>query len=122
MTIEEILEAIANDKTMPFIHPDQLAGIVDFVIKNYVPSLPEGLDEAAREFSRGQNYPAHAYAGFKAGSEWMAVQGVTLSGTYIHRNRYTKVNVLSICVTDPAIQSLRPGEVIIQIRKKDSSQ
>lgn len=35
MTQEEIIQAISDDKTMPFIQPEQLAGIVDFVIKNY---------------------------------------------------------------------------------------
>ena len=47
MTREEIIEAISDDKMMPFIQTDQLANIVDFVIKNYKPSLPSNLDEAA---------------------------------------------------------------------------
>ena len=44
MTQEEIIQAISDDKTMPFIQPEQLAEIVDFVIKNYNPfldTLPE---------------------------------------------------------------------------------
>ena len=52
MTQEEMIQAISDDKTMPFIQPEQLAEIVDFVIKNYNPfldSLPEqpveGLEE-----------------------------------------------------------------------------
>ena len=35
MKREEIIQAIAEDKLMPFIQPEQLAQIVDFVIKNY---------------------------------------------------------------------------------------
>ena len=58
MTQEEIIQAISDDKTMPFIQPEQLAEIVDFVIKNYNPfldTLPEqpveGLEEAAHNFA-----------------------------------------------------------------------
>lgn len=51
MTKEEIIEAIADDDMMPFIQPEQLAGIVDFVVKNYQPSLPFDLDEAAEKYS-----------------------------------------------------------------------
>lgn len=47
--IEAIIETIFEDKTMPFIRSEQLAKIVDFVIKNYNPSLPSNLDEAAEE-------------------------------------------------------------------------
>ncbi len=46
---EEIIQAISDDKMMPFIQPEQLAEIVDFVIKNYKPSLPSNLDEAAED-------------------------------------------------------------------------
>lgn len=35
MKREEIIQAIAEDKLMPFIQPEQLAQIVDFVIENY---------------------------------------------------------------------------------------
>lgn len=50
MTKEEIIEALQDDKMMPFIQPDHLAQIVDFVIKNYHPSLPPNLDGAADEW------------------------------------------------------------------------
>lgn len=46
MTKEEIIQAISDDKMMPFIQPEPLAEIVDFVIKNYKPSLPSNLDES----------------------------------------------------------------------------
>lgn len=38
MTKEEIIQAILDDEMMPFIQPDQLANIVNFVINNYNPS------------------------------------------------------------------------------------
>lgn len=78
MTKEEILNAIANDKTMPFIQPEQLAGIVDFVIKNHVPSI-SNLDEAAEDFGKRQGLELRPSAEkfFKAGAEWMAGQGVS---------------------------------------------
>ena len=86
MTREEILEAIADDKTMPFIQPEQLAEIVDFVIKNYKPSLPSDLDKAAHSYAwekqehhidfDGDEYLDYGprYDAFKAGAEWMAGQ------------------------------------------------
>lgn len=89
MTKEEILNAIANDKTMPFIQPEQLAGIVDFVIKNYNPSTPSNLDEAAERMASdiAPDYPDISWdtcyekikEGIKAGAEWMAGRGVSLS-------------------------------------------
>lgn len=51
MTREEIINVLQDDKMMPFIQPDQLARIVDFVSENYKPSLPEGLEEAARLYA-----------------------------------------------------------------------
>ena len=85
MTKEEIIQAISDDKMMPFIQSEQLAGIVDFVIKNYNPSIPSNLDEAAEESakrwrknpdgseSREMLFQPHI-RGFKAGAEWMAGQ------------------------------------------------
>ena len=40
MKREEIIQAIAEDKMMPFIQPGQLAQIVDFVIENYQQPMP----------------------------------------------------------------------------------
>ena len=34
----------------------------------------ELIDKTARDFSADKNYPVHAYAGFKAGAEWMREQ------------------------------------------------
>lgn len=82
MTQEEIIQAISDDKTMPFIQPDQLARIVDFVSENYKPSLPEGLEEAAKEYATKWHkrpdgsewksiYPAGTTRDFITGAEWM---------------------------------------------------
>lgn len=79
MTREEIIQAISNDKMMPFIQPEQLAQIVAFVIENYRPSLPSNLDEAAEEFGKRQGVELAPFAKkfFKAGAEWMAGQGAS---------------------------------------------
>ena len=85
MTQEEIIQAITDDKMMPFIQPEHLSEIVDFVIKNYKPSLPSNLDEAANNYGIDirLGYPRvmdetdkYIYNAFKAGAEWMAGQGV----------------------------------------------
>lgn len=38
MTKEEIIQELSEDKMIPFIQPEQLAEIVNFVINNYNPS------------------------------------------------------------------------------------
>ena len=82
MTKEEIIQAISDDETMPFIQPEQLAQIVAFVINNYQPSLPSDIDEAELKYVESMdNPPANQeeeriiYQTFKAGAEWMAGQG-----------------------------------------------
>ena len=52
MTREEIIEAIQNDDMMPFLQDWQARDIVDFVLKNIQPSLPDGLEEAAEEYNK----------------------------------------------------------------------
>lgn len=125
MTREEIIQAISDDKMMPFIQPEQLAEIVDFVIKNYKPSLPSNLDEAAENCT----YCEHAYAreSFKEGAGWMAEQGCTVEideGYFInnpHNDRrkgkfhkyYSSVFGHSKKIT------VTPGDnLVVQIRKK----
>jgi hypothetical protein len=44
MTREEIINALQDDKMMPFIQPDQLAKIVDFVIENYEGVFTKGVE------------------------------------------------------------------------------
>ena len=83
MTREEIIQAISDDKMMPFIQPEQLAQIVEFVINNYRPCLPSDLDEAAWAYVKkkyGIGEPEKAFENeeiaedFIAGAEWMAQQ------------------------------------------------
>lgn len=83
MTREEIIQAISDDKMMPFIQPDQLAQIVEFVIENYQPSLPSDLDEAAEDrVTENGRFELTACGKMRIddimfGAEWMAQQGVT---------------------------------------------
>ena len=123
MTQEEIIQAISDDKMMPFIQPEQLAQIVDFVIKNYKPSLPSNLDEVVitqmeedgdlDHFVRKGIYEiALKYA--RLGAEWMAGQGISISG---------KVGIYGIDVESITEELRKAGfklgeEVILQIRKK----
>ena len=114
MTKEEIIQAITDDKMMPFIQSEQLAGIVDFVIKNYKPSLPSNLDEAANNCT----YCEHAYTreSFKEGAEWMAGQGVTKETVIGMATEEISINV-SRQTLDKL--DLCPGDkVVVQIRKK----
>lgn len=99
MTKEEIIEAISEDKMMPFIQPEQLSGIVDFVIKNYHPGLPSNLDEAADCYKdtvtpEEVDDSEHAYSyetyteyqiadAFKAGAEWIAGQFQKIEGELV---------------------------------------
>lgn len=99
MTKEEIVVALLDDMEMPYLQDWQARDIVDFVIKNYHPSLPSVLDEAAipesemdewMKYGPHTNYPwcsipdaikitaEHFFAlGKQAGAEWMAGQGQT---------------------------------------------
>lgn len=132
MTREEILEAISNDKMMPFLQPEQLAGIVDFVLKNYQPSLPSNLDEAAEEYaynnwedndyhtgaSEGLPFDAigHTEKCFKAGAEWMAGQGITKEAVIGMATEEISINVSQQTLDK---LDLCPGDkVVVQIRKK----
>lgn len=123
MTREQILNAIANDKMMPFIQPAQLAEIVDFVIKNYKPSLPSDLDVAAHRYAwekqehhidfDGDEYLDYGprYDAFKAGAKWDAGQGVTIKGLLYGGN-------LGIPDIPEEFYTDKVEEVIVQIRKK----
>ena len=140
MTREEIIEAISDDKMMPFIQTDHLANIVDFVIKNYHPSLPSNLDEAAEEFAwqntwlEEPNTPTvneHlcSMESFKAGAEWMAEQGCTVEideGYFInnphHDRRKGKFHKYYSSVFGHSKKiTVTPGDkVVVQIRKKET--
>ena len=129
MTREEIIWAISNDKMMPFIQPEQLAQIVDFVIKNYKHSLPSDLDEAAEDYaynnwedndyhtgaSEGLPFDAigHTKKCFKAGAEWMAGQGEVFDGFISIKGKR------SLIVIEGSSQNSKYGDnIIVQIRKK----
>jgi len=121
MTKEEIIEAISEDKTMPFIQQDQLANIVDFVLKNYMLYLPSNLNEAADSFAQGHfrreyfQVPRDGMrAAFRAGAKWMAGQGASYN---------TEVGWLDgPTVLDWPVDILDEFEmgdkVVVQIRKK----
>ena len=130
MTREEIIQAISDDKMMPFIQPEQLAQIVAFVIKNCKPSLPSNLDEAAEEIA-SDIAPTHPDIGWdvcfekikegiKAGAEWMAGQGVSVDGKVVmdFSEPYDIINRRLIAKLGDALLKVEPGEVIVQIRKK----
>ena len=131
MTREEIIRAISDDKMMPFIQPDQLAEIVDFVIKNCKPSLPSNMDEAAnRQAALEQPYEwkeeqdgsfgvtplfvmSNIRSAFKAGAEWMAGQGEVFDGFISIKGKR------SLIVIEGSSQNSKYGDnIIVQIRKK----
>ena len=80
MTREEIINALQSDKTMPFIQPDQLANIVDFVSENYKPFFPENLEEAAKNrVTENGRFPISEFEelrirDIKFGAEWQKKQ------------------------------------------------
>lgn len=128
MTKEELIQAISDDKMMPFIQPEQLAGIVDFVIKNNKPSLPSNLDEAARKYGHeepilpeGYNdgdiplYERWTADAFKAGAEWMAGQGETQEHFVIGSIAGSPCGPAVVCYTEEFVIG---DEVIVQMRKK----
>ena len=118
---------------MPYIQPEQLANIVDFVSENCKPSLPEGLEEAAEEQARSFGYMSEDYEykenveSFKAGAKWMAEQGVSVEKivgqlehsiaghpSFLHGFEVSELDA-------PFFNSKEVGygdKVIVQIRKK----
>ena len=122
MTKEEIIQAISDDEMMPYIEPYQLADIVDFVIKNYKPSLPSNLDEAAEnrvtENGRFEITPFEKMRieDIMFGAEWMAGQGVAKEAVIGMDTEEISINVSEQTLNE---LDLCPGDkVIVQIRKK----
>ena len=77
MTKEEIIQAISDDKMMPFIQPEQLARIIDFVSENYKPSLPDGLEEAAEiYYEQDCPYPGEARVVNNEHDVWFPSQAI----------------------------------------------
>ena len=140
MTREEIIQAITEDKMMPFIQPGQLAQIVAFVIENYRPSLPSNIDEAAEKYSNipynfGEFVEIEYEFGepietivddkvfvreaFKDGVEWMAGQGETIECSVDWYDGpildFSEEQLLSAITK----AELKIGDkVVVQIRKK----
>ena len=121
MIREEIIEAIQNDDMMPFLQDWEARDVVDFVLKNYRPSLPSNLDEAAEKYAKGEGLE-NALGGwedmsdaFKAGAEWMAGQGVAKEAVIGMATEEISINVSQHTLNelDPC-----PGDkVVVQIRK-----
>lgn len=133
MNKEEILEAIQDDKMMPFIQPEQLVQIVAFVIKNYRSSLPADLDEAAIKYGHEEpilpedyndgdipDYERWTAEAFKAGAEWMAGQGVNADFEVCKlANRAWLTPIDEKRFAQDVFGNFEAGDkVIVQIRKK----
>ena len=58
------------DEDGKYYAEDALYKLLSF-IESLEKDQPEGLEEAAKEFSARQNYPVHAYGGFIAGVKWL---------------------------------------------------
>ncbi len=134
MTREEIIEAIQNDDMMPFLQDWEARDVVGFVLKNYRPSLPSDLDEAAERIvvslvpTFGQKYEDGSYVQgtrdyfsrdeliglVKAGAEWQANQGAGYE-TVISADKTIPV----LPMKDVSEMGFDYGDkVVVQIRKK----
>ena len=93
------------------------------------PSLPSNLDEAANNYGRDirLGYPRvmdetdkYIYNAFKAGAEWMAGQGVSIDGKVImdFSEPADIINRRLIAKLGDSLLEIEPGEVVVQIRKK----
>lgn len=145
MTREEIINALQNDKMMPFIQPDQLAKIVDFVSENYKPSLPDGLEEAAKNrVTENGRFPISEFEelrirDIKFGAEWQKKQddletADLLAIAHLQGMEQQKSNMLEEAV-DGLVEELyndgesqctvgvgtyfKPGEEVYVIKKED---
>ena len=81
-------------------------------------SLPSNIDEAAKEYNRNlipfdQCDSRDIINAFKAGAEWMAMQGLTVDGTFHHSSGYPSVIELKTFLRD-----YEGADVIVNIRKK----
>lgn len=117
-----------NNKTISKKHAlECLLGILEN--EETQPSLPSDIDEAAEEASQSaySEPTAAGFAkrsffkrGFKAGAEWMAGQGVSVDGKVVmdFSEPYDIINRRLIAKLGDALLKVEPGEVIVQIRKK----
>ena len=89
------------------------------------PSLPSNIDEAAEEYSENilannEDLQDAIEDAFKEGAKWMAEQGVSVDGKVVmdFSEPYDIINRRLIAKLGDALLKVEPGEVIIQIRKK----
>lgn len=126
MIREEIIENLwgAVIRKNLDIGKSDITAIVDFVMENQEqPSLPEGLDEAAREWSEvfiTEECKEACNYGFRVGAKWMAGQGYskecTVGDMGITYNKIIPHIKDADMITLP--DSFKQGDkVIVQIRK-----
>lgn len=87
---QEVAKKSANETAITW----RISRAIDIIQQSEQSSLPEGLDEAAEEQGKTKFYTRAD--DFKAGAEWMAVQGETMQITddtqweevdrFVHRN------------------------------------
>lgn len=126
MTKEEIVQAISDDKMMPFIQPEQLSEIVNFVIKNYKLPFPSNLDDAAEnrvtENGRFKITPFEKMRidDIMFGAEWMAGQGIVGDAEVCKLTDRAWVTILDEKQFQNVLyDKFNAGDkVIVQIRKK----
>ena len=89
------------------------------------PSLPSNIDEAAEEYSENilannEDLQDAIEDAFKEGARWMAEQGVSVDGKVVmdFSEPYDIINRRLIAKLGDALLKVEPGEVIVQIRKK----
>lgn len=125
MTKEEALKILRKDllsNLVNYYSSEELQDAIDTIVSK--PSLPSNLDEAAEEIA-SDIAPTHPDIGWdvcfekikegiKAGSEWMAGQGVSMLG---------RVGIYGVDVESITKELREAGfnlgeEIILQIRKK----
>ena len=100
---------------------NELEDVLSFLdtLKDGATSIPEGLDEAAREYTLEQDWQSigeEIHTSFKAGAEWMAGQGATIEAKFI-KSRLRGHISLPVFFKDG--EQFNNGEdVIVHIRKK----
>jgi len=118
IAIYDMLDAkctVTDEGVQGFLTWKQIRDVYNSIVEEPV---SEDLEKASIEFSKEFGDWQYAIPCFKAGVQWDRKQGETIEA-YIRRNRYTKNNVLNIDVVCEAVQKLKPGRVIVQIKNKE---
>ena len=133
--VEEFTEMNLTKKGVYHYNDMQIAFLIGlFKGQKLQPSLPSDLDEAAQKvedyYDVGEEHGyLYCHRGdikdaFKAGAEWMAGQGATCNGEIrmdfsdpddIYARRLSADYWSEL---GPALMKVEPGDVLIQIRKK----